>query len=269
MLGAVALIVLGLVGPILLRSELWRACFGVPARAGLVLRWTGAAYALNQLVGCRSGDVLRVTLARRHCGVAGGVSSVGLLRAIEAAALLLVGGLFAAGALSHHRPALLLGGIGAVVALLALGWIAERLPKALAGSRRHLASALRSLRTLTLARLAGLLALAAVLVLVEAALFVGVALAIGWPIGLAEACTLLLAATLGQTLAFLPAGLLTYEASVAAAFALLGGAGAALVLLPLCTHVLRLAVAVCCLPLALSHRSSNPMPPWSPEGITP
>lgn len=236
---AILLIAFGVLAPLVARAELWRACIPAPVAGRDVLRWTAGGFALNQAIGFRSGDALRVVMVRTHCGVAAGASSVVLFRVIELAALSSCAAIAAVG---YGWG----GGASGVVAvaLVAALLVAPRIARRFAGN-----ALLAPLQQLDARALAKSGTLAAIAYASEAALFVGAAQLLGVSLDWSEALFLVVASTLGQVAAFLPANLGTYEASVGGALAAFGFASAALWQLPLITHAAKLALSVCLLPL--------------------
>jgi hypothetical protein len=243
LLGAVPLVAAGSILPLLLRCESLRMCLPAPAPRRAILGWTAAGFALNQLVGFRSGDVLRVALASEHCGVARGILAVVLLRAAELGAMLLFCASFTASRL-HGAASWAAAGIAALAALALAPRLAARLPAL---------PLLDDLARLGAKRLAALLSVSLLAYAAEALLVLGVARALGEELGCLEAAFLLAASLVGQLAAFLPANAGTFEASVAGALALLGRSGPVLWLLPLWVHAARLGASICLLPLAVAH----------------
>ena len=246
---AALLVVAGTVLPLVVRAEMWRTRMPRAQRRRDVLGWTAAAAVLNQVVGLRSGDVLRVAIAARTGGLTTGAGSVATFRAAEFAGMVLFGAVAAASVLSRGRAALTAA--AAALALAAAGFAVTRLR---AGSPRLADVPAR--RALVL--VAGAVALPAL----EMPTVLGVGLALGEPIGVADAALLVAAAAVGQVLAFLPANAGTTEAALAAALALTGRDGAALWFLPLWIHVARVGAAVLLAPLALPHLPLMELKSW-------
>lgn len=241
-----ALVVAGAALPLALRAEMWRACLphGVARRA--VLRWSAAAFSLNQLVGFRSGDVARAALAARSCGVRRGACSVGAFRAAELGATLLWAVAAGVSVLPPRRACAL---AAIAVAVMAAALLAAR-GRGHAGDREHGAS-------LTL------LAAALALPLLEVPFVLGVAHALGQPLGVPEAFLLVAAGMIGQGLGFLPLNALSVEASLAGALALLGHGGATLWTVPAALHAARLGLAVCLVPAVVSSIPFSELQAWA------
>lgn len=247
---AALLIVAGTVLPLALRAEMWRACLPRTPRRRDVLGWTAAAAVMNQIVGLRSGDVLRLAIAARSCGSAvAGAGSVAVFRGAELAGMALFGSVAAASVLSRGRVAWM--AVAATLALAGAGFAVTRLR---AGS----APLGRLPSRLALVLVAGAVALP----VLEMPAILGVCVALGEPMGAADAALLVAAAAAGQALALLPANVGTTEAALAAALALTGRDGAALLVLPLWIHVARVGAAALLAPLALPHLPLMELKSW-------
>jgi len=235
----VLLILTGLLGPLLVRSVLWGACMSAsPGRTTLV-GWTAAGASLNQVVGYRSGDALRVAWARGCTGLRQALSSVLLLRWVEGVTLVVSVAWLGPQLFGWGQAWASAAAIGCLFVLMMAPRLARVAPRS---------EWLRPLARLRLASVANLLLLSVTAFALEATLFAGVLQVFHVEFDARLLCLCVMAATAGQALSLLPANLGTFEFTLAGALVLAGVSGEAVWQVPVVTHALRLGFHVCLLP---------------------
>ncbi len=256
------LIFAGLLTPLLVRAALWGACMPTPPSRSTLLGWSAAGASLNQVVGYRSGDALRVVWARNCAGLRQALSSVLLLRAVEGVTIV-VGILWLGPQLFGWGQA---WASAAAISCLAVLMVAPRLARV--APRSEL---LRPLAQLRMATVAKLVVLSVTAFALEAMLFAGVLQVFDVELDARLLCICVMAATAGQAMTWLPANLGTYEFTLAGALVLAGVSGEAVWQIPVVTHALRFGFHLCLLPtvaLCRPRRLDTPCPVMSSAGST-